>query len=69
MNNLERAQCEAENWWEAAHDKDPVAKVQDNLCGYGLEDWARELLAEEIVALVKLSETRGFTELRKAVIK
>ena len=53
----ENSQAEAGRWLKSARQpKDPVTSVYIRLSGYGLDDWARRMLAEQIVALVNLKE-------------
>jgi hypothetical protein len=46
-----------------------VAKVRIWLGGYGIEDWAKDQLSEQIVELVRMAEARTLDSMRKAVTR
>jgi hypothetical protein len=54
----ERAFDEARGWFAKAKQRDEQAlkDLESAMCGYGLTVWARRMLAEEILALVRLME-------------
>jgi hypothetical protein len=54
----DRATEEARRWRDRVDQDDEasVRRVEETLLGYGLPSWARLMLAEQLVALVRLSE-------------
>jgi hypothetical protein len=59
----ERAFDEARGWIKKAEQVDAVAlgDLEGSMGGYGLSGWARTMLAEQILALIRLTTAKTFS--------
>ena len=55
----DRAFTEARGWIKKAGqvDAEALKDLEGSMGGYGMPDWARKMLAEEVLALIRLTET------------